>query len=112
MTLIQEAVNEDSFISCVFSNPRKKDGYHKIVIKPVIIKESYLLQLAKTDGQKEFHENISPDTMTEVLLPFFEVFKQVQLFTSQADYQCLINKKSKLYIKKQAPTKKIGRAHV
>ena len=93
MTLIQEAVNEDSFISCVFSNPRKKDGYHKIVIKPVIIKESYLLQLAKTDGQKEFHENISPDTMTEVLLPFFEVFKQVQLFTSQADYQCLINNK-------------------
>ena len=106
MTLITEAIHDQSFIRCIFSNPRKKDGYQKISIKPVLIKDTAFLQLSKTDGQKEFHENVSPLELHTNLTPYFEHFKQIQLFTEKADFQCLINKKGGQYVKKQPPTGK------
>lgn len=106
MTLITEAVKDQSFIRCIFSNPRKKEGFQKIIIKPVMIKKTAFLQLSKTEGQKEFHENISPSELQTSLMPYFEAFKQIQLFTEKNDFQCLINKKGGQYVKKGSPTGK------
>lgn len=106
MQLINDAVSEDTFIRCVFSNPRKKENYQKITMKPLLIKDAAFIQLSKSDGKKEFHENISPSELTTSLEPYFDLFKQIQLFTEKADYQCLINKKGNQYIKKQPATSK------
>ena len=106
MQLINDAVSEDTFIRCVFSNPRKKDTYQKITMKPVLIKETAYIQLSKSDGKKEFHENMNPSELVANLTPYLELFKQIQLFTEKADYQCLINKKGNQYIKKQPATGK------
>lgn len=104
--VLTESINKNTFIRCVFSNPRKKENFQKILLKPVLLKETYLLQLSKTQGQKELHENIKPEELIEHLSPYWELFKQVQLFTSEKDFQCLINKKGGFYIKKLPPSTK------
>lgn len=104
ITIIQDAITNDTFIRCIFSNTRKKQDFQKLEVKPVLIKSAYFLQFTRTAGQKALHENIEANNVAEALSPYFEIFKQVQLFTANHDYTCLINKKGALHIKKQPPT--------
>lgn len=103
ITLLTEAIQEDTFIRCIWSNPRKKDGYQKMVLKPIELKGTMLLQLSKTKDKKEFHENFSLEQAISVL-ETITGFKQIQLYTSTNDYQCLVNKKGELHLKKLAPS--------
>lgn len=106
MTLLNEALGENTFIKCIWSNPRTKDHYQKVILKPILLKNELVLQLAKTKDNKEYHENIALDEVHSKLTDLLTGFKQVQLYTANNDYQCLINKKYKWHIKKQAPSLK------
>lgn len=106
MTLLNEALSENTFIRCIWSNPRTKDQYQKVVLKPILLKNELVLQLAKTKDNKEYHENIALDEVVSKITDLLVRFKQVQLYTTINDYQCLINKKYKWHIKKQVPSMK------
>lgn len=107
--LLSTALDKDTFIRCIFSNPPTKDRYQKIIIKPVRIKGNTLYQFAKSKDNKEYHENISREAIIGTISTECQGYKQIQLYTSLNDYQCLINKKGEAHIKKlpaslKAPT--------
>lgn len=104
ITLLNEALNEETFIRCIWSNPRTKDHYQKIVLKPIELKKERMLQMAKTKDNKEYHENIALANCIPKITNDCAGFKQIQLYTSKNDYQCLVSKKGQLHIKKKAPS--------
>ena len=104
--LLEDVLKQNTFIRCIFSNPRRKEGYQKIILKPVLIKETLQYQFAKTKEQKEYHKNVALEEVMPIILADCQGFKQIQLYTTTHDYQCLINKKGEVHIKKQAPTLK------
>lgn len=106
MTLLQDSLTENTFIKGIWSNPRHKESAQKIVIRPVQIKDTLMLQVTQTKGQKELHENIILSEVENLLQTTCNGYKQVQLYTSQNDFACLINKKGTVHIKKLAPTLK------
>lgn len=106
--LIEKIIKEESLISCVLSNIRKKDPekYDKVTIRPVILKEELIYQFTYNYKKKVIHENLKKEIMTEKIMTLFDQFKQGQFFTKDADYQILISKKYKAKILKKSPTKK------
>ena len=107
MTLLKDALKQNTFIKGIWSNPRRKESAQKIVIRPVLIKEVLMLQITQTVGQKELHENITLQEIEQLIHTTCNGYKQVQLYTSQNDYACLVNKKGNVHIKKLAPTLKV-----
>ena len=93
MTLIDGALQNNTFIRCIWSNPRIKDQYQKIIMKPILIKDELIIQLAKTKDNKEYHENVQPKDLSSKIAEIYGCYKQIQLYTATQDYQCLINKK-------------------
>lgn len=106
MTLLKEALRQNTFIKGIWSNPRSKEGAQKIVIRPIQIKDTLMLQITQTKGQKEYHENILPTGIDTWMHTTGIGYKQIQIYTSEKDYACLVNKKGNVYIKKLAPTLK------
>ncbi len=104
LELISHAINQQTFIRCIWSNPRRQEFSKKITLKPVIIKKESLLQLARTKEKMEYHENITQGELEVFLQEEGMAYKQVQLYTSTQDYQILLNKKGEAHIKKQPPT--------
>ncbi|MCT4621033.1 MAG: SAM-dependent methyltransferase [Marinisporobacter sp.] len=106
--MIEKVLKEESLIDCVLSNIRKKDpeGYDKVTIRPIILKENKVYQFTYNYQKKVTHENIKKEEMLEKVMILFEQFKQGQFFTKDADYQILISKKFKVKILKKTPTKK------
>ena len=107
ITLLNDSLQNNTFIRCIWSNPRTKDLYQKIVVKPVLIKEELMLQFSKTKDNKEYHENVKPTELITKIEETCSGYKQIQLYTSTNDYQCLVNKKGHAHIKKLAPTLKL-----
>lgn len=107
--LLNEIILKKEIIGGVLSNLRKKDeeGFTKVDIKPVLIKDEINIQFAYNYKSKVIHENLeltkSVDKIKELLN---EYFTQAVIFTKKADYQILISKKGKVKILEKKPTKK------
>lgn len=107
ITLIESALQEGHFIDVIWSNPRiKQDHYEKVTGKLIELKGTMLLQFTLYKQNKAYHENISFEAVGDFLRTNCSHFKQVQLYTSEADYQALINKKGEATIKRKTPSKK------
>lgn len=106
--LLNEIVSNEELIYAVLSNARKKDenSFNKVTIKPMLIKDDIKFQFAYEYNTKVLHENLlSSQSIDEMEKLLKDKFKQVMLFTKNADYQILINKKGKASILKKKPTK-------
>lgn len=100
LSIFEQSLAEDTFITCIFSNPRLKSAeYKKISCKPVLISNQMMIQFASQKDNKAFHTNVSLDTVLDYVQHHCTGFKQVQLFTSTKDYQALVNKKGIATIK-------------
>ena len=104
--LISNSINNQTFIRCIWSNPRQSSDCKKIVIRPIVIKEKLYYQISKTIGTKEYHENLSAEALLSWILTDCSIFKQFQLFTVTNDYHALINKKGNITLKKSAASLK------
>ncbi|QEK11005.1 SAM-dependent methyltransferase [Crassaminicella thermophila] len=106
--LLESITNEQSLIYFVLSNIRKKDkdSFHKVTIRPILLKGELVYQFTYTYEKKVTHENLNTNDMIKKVMILFEKFKQGQAYTSEADYQILISKKFKVKILKKQPTKK------
>ena len=92
----------------IFSNLRKKniDGFKKVNMKPVLIKDQIKYQFTYEYPTKVLHKNLDAlETIEEVSKLLTETFRQGMVFTTEADYQILISKKGKVSILKKKPTR-------
>ena len=107
--LIKETSENGSLIKIVFSGLRKKSlPYQRVVIRPVLIQGELCYQAEFQYAGKVTHENLKE----EQLLPFCtrmisEEFKQINLFSSEGDYQVLAAKPENPKIIKKPPTKEL-----
>lgn len=104
INLILDAMENNTFIRCIWSNPRQASDCKKIAIRPILIKENLFYQISKTIDTKEYHQNLSLVELQNWIPENCFVFKQFQLFTTTEDYHALINKKQKATIKKSSPS--------
>ncbi len=102
--LISQVTENQTFIRCIWSNPRQTSDCKKIVMRPILIKETLFYQISKTIGTKEYHQNLSLAELQIWISENCHIFKQFQLFTTTEDYHALINKKGKSTIKKSPPS--------
>lgn len=113
--LLKEIILNDEIIYGVLSNLRRKDeeSFNKVTIKPVLIKDEIKLQFTYEYKNKVLHKNLeASEFISEVEKLLIENFKQGIIFTKEADYQILVNKKGKANILKKKPTKeKVDLSH-
>ena len=104
MTILHTAVSHNSFISATLSNSRKATDPKKVTIKPILLGDNIKLQFTTYKDNKAYHENLSLEEALSTLTNYGNMFKQIQLFTAEGDYQALINKKCEANIKRKAPS--------
>lgn len=106
--LLKSIILNEEIIFGVLSSVRKKDdnGFSKVDIKPVIIKDELKYQFTYNYKTKVLHENLDgSNAILEIEKLLLENFKQGVIFTQEADYHILISKKGKVSILKKKPTK-------
>ncbi|HAE91274.1 MAG TPA: SAM-dependent methyltransferase [Tissierella sp.] len=107
--LLNEIILNNKITYGVLSNLRIKDeeSFSKVIIKPVLIQKEIRLQFAYEYRNKVLHKNLEPlSSINEIEKLLTHKFKQGMIFTKEADYQLLINKKGGASILKKKPTKK------
>lgn len=113
--LLNKLLGEQGLIYAVLSNLRKKDenSFTKVTIKPVLIKEDLKYQFTYEYKAKVTHNNLSNDeSLNEIISLLNNKFKQGLVFSKEADYHILINKKGKVNIlKKQATKSEVDTSH-
>ncbi len=110
LTLIQTLLTNRSLIQIVLSDKRKKaQECNKIVFRPILLDGEVCFQAEQFIGTKVTHQNFSDDNTSDI--PCYienhlnSNFKQVTIFSTEADYQVLANKPDNLKIIKKPPTK-------
>jgi SAM-dependent methyltransferase len=106
--LLDEIFPNNKIILCVLSNlkTKKEGGFTKVDIKPVLIKDELKYQFAYNYANKVIHRNLDmDDAKEEIDYLIGDIFRQVMLFTTEADYQILISKKGKASILKKKASK-------
>lgn len=106
ITIIETAVSNNTFINATLSNPRKAQDPKKVTIKPILLGEEMKLQFTTYKDNKAYHENLNATEAISTLTGYGNMFKQIQLFTVEADYQALVNKKGEANIKRKAASQK------
>jgi len=104
ISLINDALSDQTFIGCTWSNPRKSDNYKKITAAYVSINTTLTIQFTLFKDNKAFHENISLEKVNNFITEYCTGFKQIQCFTTQHDYHILVSKKGETHIKAKPPT--------
>lgn len=105
--LIDALLEKEDLISGTLSAPFKQSSPSKIVIRPIKQKGSLRYQFEEYSGEQVFHRNLSKDDCFTRLIEVIPQYKQSFLYSSQADYQILANKKRLITILKHSPTKKV-----
>jgi SAM-dependent methyltransferase len=105
-SLIDEIFVESSLLHAVLSSPREKKTKHKVIIKPVVIKQKIHYQIVEQREAQAFHRNVSSSECSKYLKENIGLnFKQALLCTSEADYHVLAGKEDHVTILKKPPTK-------
>lgn len=102
--LLAENLN-DMFIHAVLSNPRTREGWSKVKVRPVLIKGERMIQLEMFKGNQAFHQNVGMEEAGEVIAGQMESMRQMQLETTEALYTVLISKKGKVTVKRKTQKK-------
>lgn len=112
LELIHEIFSKQDMIYAVLSSPRVKSVKiaHKLTFRPLEIKGVLHYQLSSFVGAQVLHRNLtSEECQKEVFTQLQEHFKQGVIYTEEADYHVLVNKKHECTILKKAATKsKLG----
>ena len=105
--IIKNSLTENKFIYGIFATPRVKFQYKKITVRAIVIKGISYLQLEKFTDKQVFHENLTYEAAFDVLLNMVNEYRNINLFTSDADYQLLISKKGNIKVTQNEPAKKL-----
>ena len=105
--LWQTITTDESLVDAIFSNVRNKNqtDYTQVKIKPILIKNKLHYHLEYIYSTKVSHENLRGEDFILRILELSSLMKQINIYTSDHDYQVLLSKKMKVKIIKKAPTK-------
>jgi SAM-dependent methyltransferase len=99
---IRSAVGDPTFISAIYSSPlaASSEWGNKVSVIPLLAKGQKLFQFTLFKGTQTFHRNVASAEAPEVFIDCLNHFKQLQLFTGDADYHILQGSKGFTCIKK------------
>ncbi|MGL6115556.1 MAG: class I SAM-dependent methyltransferase [Cetobacterium sp.] len=103
---IMTSIENKSFVKGTISQLLGNYSFDKIILKPVLIKENYLIQMEKFQNKKAFHENISMENISSILEEILDNFKQFLIITTTEELHIIKSKnsfncKSKTLVKKE-----------
>ena len=107
--IVNKSIEENKFIYGVFTTPKNKmdNPYKKITMRPVNVKNKSIIQFEKFTDKQAFHENYSYDEAKEEIVNLItDGYKNINLFTSDADYQIIVSKKGSIKVTERQPSKK------
>jgi SAM-dependent methyltransferase len=105
--IIEENVANTSMIYAVFASPLNKSDnkFKKITVKPISSNDKVIYQLEKFTDKQAFHENAELNCIVDKIMELADLYKNINIFTVEADYQVLVSKKGDVRIVKLCPTK-------
>ncbi len=106
--LLEDVIFENKLIYSVISNMKGKNDieYKKVTIKPVQMKNTVLLQFEYHFEKKVIHKNLNNEEAISEIFSLLDNFsKQGVIYTTEADYQIFVNKKNKVRILKNKPSR-------
>lgn len=109
--IVNNSIEENKFIYGIFTTPKNKldNPYNKITARPINIKNKNYIQFEKFTDKLAFHENYSYDEAKEKITNLIiDGYKNINLFTLEADYQIIVSKKGSIKISEKQPSKKIS----
>ncbi|MCF0110319.1 MAG: SAM-dependent methyltransferase [Erysipelotrichaceae bacterium] len=95
METILRDVFGKTFQRCVVSNGTF-ENYHKIVVRPVVIKQKQLYQLEQYTKTQVFHENLTKEEAVLYLSEVLSCMKQMDVFSDDMCTSYKISKKGKV----------------
>lgn len=107
--IIKNSLSENKFIYGVFTTPRNKseNPYIKITARPIFIKNENMIQFEKFTEKQAFHDNYSYSEATEKIENLIlNEYRNINLFTEDADFQFIVSKKGSIKVAEKEPTKK------
>lgn len=107
--IVNRSIEENKFIYGVFTTPKNKSDnpYKKITIRPINVKNKSIIQFEKFTDKQAFHENYSYEEANEEIIKLIiDGYKNINLFTSEADYQIIVSKKGSVKVTEKQPSKK------
>ncbi len=107
-TILEESIEQDSFIKGVLSKKRiKNNEFNKVVFSLKTIKEKLHIQLVYHTDKQTIFKNYDTEQGREKIMDELEnTFFQCNLFTKENDYQLLTSKKGKTKLIKSSPSLK------
>ena len=104
MDSIKEVLNHtlnQQLKQIIISNPRDKEKYIKIKIRPTIQKERLVFHVEKLTKTQVFHENLDKEGCISAINEFVKAFGQIQVYTELFNTNILISRKGKISIGKK-----------
>lgn len=107
LNIIEENVANTSLIYVVFASPinKSENKYKKITVKPISSNDKVIYQFERFTDKQAFHENVEHSYIVDKIMDLTELYKNINIFTVDADYQVLVSKKGDVRIVKLSPTK-------
>lgn len=107
--IIKGSVSENKFIYGVFTTPRS-NPYKKITARPINIKGKDYIQLEKFTDTQAFHENLNHEDALDLMVKMImDEYRNINLFTQDADYQIMVSKKGNIKVLQKEPTRVLQR---
>lgn len=105
--LLENALENETLIKLSFGDLRKKSNpYKKAILRPLLLQGELCYQMEYYFQNKVTHENLKKEQCLELCKELItDVFKQMNLFSVDADYQILASDPDKPRIIKKAATK-------
>lgn len=106
--IIKDSLSGNTFLYGIFTTPRNKtdNPYKKITVRPVTIKNENMIQFEKFTEKQAFHENYSYDNAAdEIVNLIINQYRNINIFTEDADFQLMVSKKGMVKVTEKEPTK-------
>ena len=95
---INDHLNKDLQLISI-SNPRRSAEVRRLTVRPVLIRQDLMFQLASYTDSQVFHENLTRERLLERLGQLLPLYRQLQIQSPQGTLTALINKKGKAAIR-------------
>lgn len=105
--LLEKTLNNETLIKLSFGDLRKKSNpFKKAILRPLLLQGELCYQIEYHFQNKVTHMNLKKDQCLELCTELIrDIFKQINLFSVDADYQILASDPDKPRIIKKAATK-------
>ncbi len=107
-TLLDEVFGAETLISATLSEIRLKDsdGFHKVTLRPIVLRRKKLYQFEYRYAQKVKHENLSAaEAKARIGALLTDTFKQGYFYAGSGDFQVAVSTSGKVTVRTKSASK-------